>query len=109
MTYEQILEALRALNPEALLLEPRKMFDPCLVGMTNTPTDDWPRVTDTWVAIYDADKCVRAMIDEIIHEDDSMDEGEVWQIAVDNFDYNVSGGWMGEHTPTFIHSGWVEE
>lgn len=104
MTYEQILEALRALNPEAMFIEPRAMYDPCVIGMTNTPTDSWPRKSNEWVAIYNADLCIRAIVNEIIHENHPAIEGEdIWEMAVNHFEHSVSGAWMGEHTPTFVY------
>ena len=43
MTYDEILAALEAKNPDALLLEPRDIYDPCIVDMTDAPDDHWPR------------------------------------------------------------------
>lgn len=106
MTYTQIIEVLQALNPEALLLEPRPLYDPCVIGVTNTPSDTWPRETDTWVAVYDADKCIQTMAEEVEQEDREFPDGEdAWQVAVDNFEYNVAGSWVGENTPTFRYFG----
>ena len=52
MTYEEILAALKAKNPDALLLEPRDIYDPCIVDMTDAPDDHWPREPGFTVAVY---------------------------------------------------------
>ncbi len=44
MTYEILLRILNAKNPEALLLEPRNIYDPCVVDITNKPEDHWNRI-----------------------------------------------------------------
>ena len=55
MTYEEILSALEAKNPDALLLEPRDIYDPCIVDMTDAPDDHWPREPGFTVAVYSAE------------------------------------------------------
>jgi hypothetical protein len=46
------------------------------------------------VATYDYDKCIQTLIDR-----DGMTPDE----AIEHFEYNVIGSWVGERTPTFIH------
>jgi hypothetical protein len=89
---EQIIRRLVELNPDALLLEPREVYDAALVDITNDPKDDWERKTNTYVAVYDTDKCIDAIMDwfEVGHEE-----------AVEWFSFNTSGAWVGEGTPTF--------
>ena len=99
MTYEEILDALSNYNPDALLLEPRSVYDPCIVGMTDTPNDHWPREPGFVVAVYDAEMCVEAI----------MADGECsYSDAVEWFSFNTSGAWMGQNTPTFRYIGWEE-
>lgn len=89
---EQIIRRLNEHNPEALLLEPRDVYDVALVDITDKPDDHWPRKGNTFVAVYDSDKCVEAI----------MDRFEVgYEEAVEWFSYNTSGAWVGEGTPTF--------
>ena len=38
---EQIIRRLNEHNPEALLLEPRKVYDVALVDITDKPSDHW--------------------------------------------------------------------
>jgi hypothetical protein len=44
--------------------------------------------------VYDYDKCV-----EILIERDEMDMEE----AIEHMEFNVTGGYVGEATPSFIH------
>ena len=48
---------------------------------------------DEQVAAYDYDACIEVLMsrDGMSHED-----------AVEFFDYNVIGGWVGEQTPVFV-------
>ena len=45
------------------------------------------------VAVYNKEKCL-----EILVERDGMS----WEEAVEYFDFNVAGGWVGESTPVFL-------
>ena len=51
--------------------------------------------------VYDVDKCI-----EILSKRDDMTQEE----AVDFFEYNIVGAWMGEGTPIFLYTdrdcGW---
>lgn len=75
-----------------LLLEPREAYDKALIGFTDKPQDDWPRKTNTLVAIYSAEKCIETMMDY---------EGWDYEESLEWFKFNTSGAWVGEQTPTF--------
>ena len=45
------------------------------------------------IAVYDRDKCI-----EILMTRDGMSGEE----AMEYFDFNVTGAWVGEHTPVFL-------
>ncbi len=92
MTPEQILEKLSNLNPEALLLEPREVYDPALVDVTDDPQDQWPREARVHVAVYDELVCIEAIMGWMDCDPHTATE---W------FDFNTSGAWMGAGTPTF--------
>ena len=92
MTPGELVERLSALNPQALLLEPRSVYDRALVGITESPQDDWPRESAAAVAVYDADACVGALMDA---------EGWDSAQALEWFHFNTAGSWAGEGTPTF--------
>lgn len=83
------------LPEDSLLLEPRIVFDSCLVGVTDTPKDRWPRKEKRLVAVYDIEKSIKAIS---IWLDCSEDEATDW------FYYNTAGAWVGEGTPTFTSS-----
>jgi len=89
MLSAQILDRL---GDEALLLEPREHFDDALVSVTDTPDDHWPRKTSTVVAVYDRDRCIDAIMAWL---------GCDYETAVEWYDYNTTGAWLGEGTPTF--------
>jgi hypothetical protein len=102
MNYNEILDALAVENPEALLLEPRSMYDPCVVGMTSSPDDHWDRKPGFVVAVYDANKCIEAIVNELVDEDSSaLVNDDIWSVAVEHFEFNTSGAWVGQNTPTF--------
>jgi hypothetical protein len=46
------------------------------------------------LAIYSYDKCIEVLI---------LRDGMTAEEAVEYFDYNVTGAWMGEDTPLFMY------
>jgi hypothetical protein len=68
---------------EYIRLEPREDFDPCVVGVAR-------RFNDT-VLVYDMGK-VLAML---------MKQGLDYHDAVEHFEFNIIGGWLGDMTPIF--------
>lgn len=97
-----VVDELRQKNPDALLLEPREVYDEALIGVTDSPDDQWPRETNTVVAVYSAEKCI-----EVIMRADGCD----YFAAQEWFNYNTSGAWVGENTPTFVweDDDWVDD
>jgi hypothetical protein len=49
------------------------------------------------VAIYCSDKCIRILMQQFSESDDPMTE------AIEYFDYNVIGSYVGEFTPIFMN------
>ena len=90
----ELLDRLEGLNPEALLLEPRDVYDKALVGVTDDPKDHWPRKARIHVAVYDAEKCIEAIMEWVECD---------YNAACEWFCHNTSGAWVGESTPTFHH------
>ena len=89
---QEVLARLDEVNPDALLLEPREVYDKALVDVTDDPRDHWPRTEKTWVAVYDEFECIDAIMLWLgCPEEDALD----W------FSFNTSGAWVGEGTPTF--------
>jgi len=79
MTREDISE----INPEALLCDG---FDEAIIGMAE-------RINLGPVVAYDVDKMLEIMVER---------DGMSYEEAMEYFDYNILGAWMGENTPVFI-------
>ena len=79
MTKEDISE----INPEALLCDG---FDEAIIGMAE-------RINLGPVVAYDVDKMLEIMVKR---------DGMSYEEAMEYFDYNILGAWMGENTPVFI-------
>jgi|TARA_Y100000310_G_scaffold74364_2_gene70546 hypothetical protein len=94
MSEKELLEQLAQQNPQALLLEPRDVYDAALVAITDEPEDHWPRKERVYVAVYDTDKCVGAVMGWL---GCGYDEAQEW------LDFNTYGAWLGEGTPTFCN------
>lgn len=95
MSHKDTLDWLAENAPDALLLEPRDVYDCAIIGRTCEPNDRWVRSRGAWVAIYDADLCIAAIEKWM---DCNYEEAVTW------FDFNTSGAWVGEGTPTFRHA-----
>ena len=55
------------------------------------------------VAVYDREKCVDALAEEIANDGDSDDEDtDPYTDAVEFFSFNTEGAWVGEGTPIII-------
>lgn len=50
-------------------------------------------------ACYDYEKCIDIIITQIADETDTSD---LYEEAVEYFDFNVAGAYMGESTPVFL-------
>lgn len=80
------------LPPEVLVLEPRATYDSAVIGYTDTPKDHWPRKGGATVAVYSRRKCLDAL---------TKVEGMPYEDAVEWYEFNTSGAWIGEGTPVF--------
>lgn len=100
LEYRTELYALLArLNPDALVLEPRRVYDQAIVGITAAATDHWPRYTPSLVAVYAIELCVAALVE---HEGMTQEDAIEWVMV------NTSGTWQGEGTPMLISLGLME-
>lgn len=78
---------------EILLLEPRDVYDPCLVGVVE-------RFNDTF-ALYDRQKVIEAIMAS--SEGDEEDEDyDARTSAMEHYQFNIVGGWVGSGTPAFL-------
>lgn len=84
MTLNELME--RLAEAEAVLLEPQDLFNPALVGIAS-------RADGIFVAAYDAEKCIQALMKQ-----NRWGYGE----ALDWFEFNTAGGFMGDGTPVFL-------
>jgi hypothetical protein len=71
---------------DAMLLEPRDLFDACVIGIAER--------INLRVAAYDVAKVLQVLMDH-----HGMDEEE----AEEYFDFNIAGSWVGEGSPVFVH------
>ena len=86
MNIEEKKEYIAQYNHEALLADG---FEDALIGVGQQ--------FNKTLAVYDRQKCIEILIDR-----DGMSEEE----AVEYFEYNVTGAWVGENTPIFFEKAW---
>lgn len=70
---------------EALRLEPRETFDPAIVGAARHGPKGF-------VLCYSVERIIRALVKDGMSEED----------AIEHFEFNVAGGWVGDGTPIFL-------
>jgi len=76
-------ELLRELDPEILLADG---FEAAYLGYTD------PAPSRQICAVYDWWKCVEVL----------MEDGLTEEEATEHMGFNVTGAWVGDHTPVFI-------
>jgi hypothetical protein len=89
---------------EALVLEPREIFDSCIIGVCE----------DTGKAIYSADKIIEALARDYmeIYQPENAEkleieitqpisEQEAYEMAQEWYGYNIESAYMGEMTPIY--------
>jgi hypothetical protein len=79
MTREEIAE----INPDALICDG---FDEAIIGIAE-------RINMQPVVAYSVEKIIDIMINK---------DGMTYEEALEYYDYNILGSWMGENTPIFI-------
>ena len=97
----RLLDALAQINPDAILFEPRDLYDRCVVALAQAhPDDDWAgnRLLGEdapYVAVYDRDALIEATLVDF--------DGEGgYENAAEWVDFNMSGGWLGPNTPIVV-------
>jgi hypothetical protein len=98
MTREDIAE----INEEALLIDG---FDSAIIGMAE-------RINLGPVVAYDEEKIIDILSREMELEDtEGMTEDEIesekYMMAIEHFEYNIKGAWLGENTPVFIRGSFI--
>ena len=84
MKFEEKKDLLYQLSPDVIVADG---FEDALIGVGQQ--------FNKAMAVYDRQKCI-----EILMERDGMSEEE----AVEYFEYNVTGAWVGEYTPIFLET-----
>ena len=84
MKFEEKKDFLFQLSPDVIVADG---FEDALIGVGQQ--------FNKAMAVYDRQKCI-----EILMERDGMSDEE----AVEYFEYNVTGAWVGEYTPIFLET-----
>jgi hypothetical protein len=79
-------------NPKALFADG---FDEAIIGYVVCQLDDGNSLA---LAYYDSEKCVEILMEDMIEDE-----------ALDYFHYNVTGAYMGIHTPVFRPFEWDDD
>ena len=93
--FEAVREYLEEVNPEAMLFDG---LEDALVGTCD-------RIGQPTLAAYDYDKCIEILAKDMTDSDDD----DPYTMAVEYFDFNVIGAYIGESTPVFIRLHEPEE
>jgi len=78
-------EEIEEINPEALLCDG---FNEAIIGMAE-------RINLGPIVAYDVDKMLKIMVER---------DGMTYEEAMEYFDYNILGAWLGENTPVYIQT-----
>ena len=89
-----IKEKISEYNENALLADG---FDDAIMGIVNQSG------TGKYLVLYDSDKCIEIIVNQL--KKDGVEPSESYDlhiIAVEHFEFNVSGGYVGENSPMFF-------
>jgi hypothetical protein len=93
MNYEEFAEE----NPTVYVLDE---FKAAMVGYGE-------RINLGPVIIYDRDMIIDMLMKEMVVEkedlyEDQTEEDKKYEMAIEYFDFNIIGAWVGEYTPIFL-------
>ena len=71
--------------PDLIVLEPRSLFNPCIIGVVQR--------INLECLCYDTSKIIIALM-----RDMKIDQFEAWEY----YGYNIEGSFIGEHSPVFL-------
>jgi hypothetical protein len=76
-------------------------FDDAIIGVT------YNKPTSTFVVCYSRAKSIEIIVKNIKETNESSDEekltdDEILEQAIDHFEFNVDGGYVGNKTPIFV-------
>lgn len=75
-------------TPDTIYLEPRSKYDNCLLYIADGK------------AHYSASSIIKVLYDEFVLE--HQDSARAHTEAVDWFDHNIFGSYLGEYTPVYV-------
>lgn len=79
------IDEINEINPDAIIVDG---FNDAIIGLAE-------RINLGPVVAYDVDKMLDIMVER---------DGMTYEDAVEYFDYNILGAWMGENTPVYVFS-----
>lgn len=86
-----IKEIISEYNEKALIADG---FDGAIIGLVNQGG------TSNFLVLYDSEKCIEILAKQF--EEAEPGDTDFHTMAVEYFEYNVSGGYVGENTPMFL-------
>jgi hypothetical protein len=94
-----IKELIAERNEEALMCNG---FDEAIIGTAE-------RINLGPVVAYDVDKIIEILMKDMEVSEEDLDDDETIESrkyidALEYFEYNIKGAWMGEYTPVFIET-----
>lgn len=84
--HEKALAYMDGTEEEYIRLEPRESYDPCIVGVAQR--------FNTLTLAYSVEKIIEMLVADGMTEDE----------AVEYFEYNTMGAWLGDGTPVFMRN-----
>jgi hypothetical protein len=94
MTPAEIIEQLAEETEGQAIVYPN--YEEALVGICR-------RFGQPPLALYSYEKCIEILMRDTEGED--LSEERRWEMAVEFFEFNSIGAWVGEYTPAFVYSG----
>jgi len=93
----EIRDSISEINEEALMCDG---FDEAIIGMAE-------RINLGPVVAYSVEKIIEILMKDMEVSEEDLDEGETiesrkYNDALEYFEYNIKGSWVGEFTPVFI-------
>ena len=57
------------------------------------------------VAVYDSGKVIDILYEDMKGSELAEDDQDAYTMAVEHFDFNIAGSWVGETSPIFVDTG----
>jgi hypothetical protein len=95
------IEELKFITEEINGLWLPKEFDEAVIGLAN-------RINLNDVVAYNKDKVIDIIYHQTVLDEEDLklsaeeQDSRRYEMAVEHFEFNVIGGWVGEQTPIFI-------